>query len=411
METTAKCISLGPADCRERLSYSVRRSDATFQRVISHVCESLAGSGIRTGGQLSLEEGGHRGGPSSRQRVRVLQPVLRCSKEGWEGLRPILDMRLLNHSVRRLKFRMLTVKQVAPQIRSEDWFVTIDLKDAYFHIHPSQSQEVPEVRFQGQSLLISGSSFRPNTLTPNFHEVRGCCPGSSATPGHPHTQLRRRLVDFSSFRADGGSTSRCRSRSDERVGVKTKCKEKCAVSITENHLSWRGVGFDHDAGTVVPCSDRVDSHHSQESQRRPKGKPVPHDQGHAAMPTCLGHVEETLVLVSGPGPGSSLPPRNASNGCIPDRLWAVMSGHPARGLWSGHHLTWHINCLEMLAVFRALKHFLPDLRNHNVLVRTDNTAVVSFINHQGGLRFYKLLQAFTSWRTRSLCGPRTSSSR
>ncbi len=199
-------------------------------------------------------------------------------------------------------------------------------------IHPSQSQEVPEVRFQGQSLPISGSSLRPNTLTPNFHEVRGCCPGSPASPGHPHTQLHRRLVDFSSFRADGGSTSRCHSRSDERVGVKTKCKEKCAVSIPENHLSRRGVGFDHDAGTIVPCSDRVDSQHSQESQRRPvthgqavsntagsdgssvqrdtfwpavhetptvvaqvkgvlpEGKPIPHDQGHAAMPTCLGHV-------------------------------------------------------------------------------------------------------------------------
>ncbi len=51
------------------------------------------------------------------------------------------------------------------------------------------------------------------------------------------------------------------------------------------------------------------------------------------MPTCLGHVEETLVLVSGPGPGSSLPPRNASDRCIPDRLGAVMSCHPARGLW------------------------------------------------------------------------------
>ncbi len=46
-----------------------------------------------------------------------------------------------------------------------------------------------------------------------------------------------------------------------------------------------------------------------------------------------------------------------------------MSGHPARGLWSGHHLTWHINCLEMLAVFRALKHFIPDLRDRHVLVR------------------------------------------
>ncbi len=55
----------------------------------------------------------------------------------------------------------------------------------------------------------------------------------------------------------------------------------------------------------------------------------------------------------------------------------AMSGHPARGLWSGRHLTWHINCLEMLAVFRALKFFLPDLRDRHVLVRTDNTSVVS----------------------------------
>ncbi|XP_050958241.1 uncharacterized protein LOC127179639 [Labeo rohita] len=38
----------------------------------------------------------------------------------------------------------------------------------------------------------------------------------------------------------------------------------------------------------------------------------------------------------------------------------------------------------MLAVFRALKHFLPDLRDRHVLVRTDNTSVVSYINHQGG---------------------------
>ncbi len=50
---------------------------------------------------------------------------------------------------------------------------------------------------------------------------------------------------------------------------------------------------------------------------------------------------------------------------------AVMSDHPARGLWSGHHLTWHINYLNILAVFRALKHFLPDLRDHHVLVRAD----------------------------------------
>ncbi len=45
-----------------------------------------------------------------------------------------LDLRVLNDSVMQLKFKMLTVRQIVPQIRSEDWFVTIDLKDAYFHI-------------------------------------------------------------------------------------------------------------------------------------------------------------------------------------------------------------------------------------------------------------------------------------
>ncbi len=79
---------------------------------------------------------------------------------------------------------------------------------------------------------------------------------------------------------------------------------------------------------------------------------------------------------------------------------AVMSGHPARGLWRGHHLAWHINRLEMLAVFQALKYFLPDLRGHHVLVRTDNTAVVSYINHQGGLRLrhlYRLAHQILVW--------------
>ncbi len=142
------------------------------------------------------------------------------------------------------------------------------------------------------------------------------------------------------------------------------------------------MGFDHDAGTYVPCSDRVDPHGSQESERRPvthcqavpetagsdgscvqrdifwpavhetptvvaqdqgvlpEGKPASHDQGHAVMPTCLRHVEETLVLVSGPGAGSSLSPRNASDRRVPHRLG---SGHewppcPRSVEWSPSHV-------------------------------------------------------------------------
>ncbi len=48
------------------------------------------------------------------------------------GLR--LDLRQLNRSVTRLKFKIITLKQVVSQTRSEDWFVKIDLEDAYFHV-------------------------------------------------------------------------------------------------------------------------------------------------------------------------------------------------------------------------------------------------------------------------------------
>lgn len=36
---------------------------------------------------------------------------------------------------------------------------------------------------------------------------------------------------------------------------------------------------------------------------------------------------------------------------------AVFDGCPARGLWKDPHISWHINCLKMRAVFLALKHF------------------------------------------------------
>ncbi len=60
---------------------------------------------------------------------------------------------------------------------------------------------------------------------------------------------------------------------------------------------------------------------------------------------------------------------------------AVLDGRPAQGIWRGHLLDWHINCLEMMALFLALKYFLQELRGYHVLVR---------INHQGGLRSRRL---------------------
>ncbi|KAI2644404.1 hypothetical protein H4Q32_030891 [Labeo rohita] len=102
----------------------------------------------------------------------------------------------------------------------------------------------------------------------------------------------------------------------------------------------------------------------------------------------------------GPGAGSSLLPHNASNGCVPHRLGSGHGRPPCP--WSVERPPSHLahHCLEMLAVFQALKHFLPDLRDRHVLVRTDSTAVVYHINHQGGLRsrpLYKLAHQILVW--------------
>ncbi len=85
-----------------------------------------------------------------------------------------------------------------------------------------------------------------------------------------------------------------------------------------------------------------------------------------------------------------------------------MSGHPVCGLWSGRHLTWHINRLEMLAVLGALKYILPDLRDHHVLVRTDSTSGVAYRIYQGGLysrplyRLVRQILVLAQGRLRSL---------
>ncbi|KAK7930436.1 hypothetical protein WMY93_006831 [Mugilogobius chulae] len=51
---------------------------------------------------------------------------------------------------------------------------------------------------------------------------------------------------------------------------------------------------------------------------------------------------------------------------------------------------WHINVLEMEAVRNVLLHFRVELEGHHVLVRSDNTTVVAYLNRQGGTRFPSL---------------------
>ena len=76
----------------------------------------------------------------------------------------------------------------------------------------------------------------------------------------------------------------------------------------------------------------------------------------------------------------------------------------ARGVWSTPESSLHINLLELKAVFLALKSFEKLCRHTIVLIATDNTTVVSYINKEGGMKSGSLCALL--WRLLSWCHQR-----
>ncbi|KAL0153220.1 hypothetical protein M9458_051474, partial [Cirrhinus mrigala] len=336
------------------------------------------------------------------------------------GLRPIIDLRRLNRSVMKLKFRMLTVKQVVSQIRSEDWFVTIDLKDAYFHVSIlPQHRKFLRFAFRGEAyqyrVLPFGLELSPRTFTK--------CVDAALVPLRLQgIRILNYIDDWLILTASESLAARHRDvvlAHMKALGLRLNAKK--SVLSPSRRTTYLGVVWDSTtmqarlspaqiervkegrlltakqfqqllglmaaASNVIPFGllyMRPLQWWLKSKGFSPRGNPL--------RMIKVTHVEEVVVPKSGPGIGSSLSPRHASDRCIPHRLGG---GHE----WLLRQ-SWHINCLEMLAVFRALKYFLPDLRDRHVLVRTDSTAVVYYINHQGGLRsrpLYKLAHQILVW--------------
>ena len=82
---------------------------------------------------------------------------------------------------------------------------------------------------------------------------------------------------------------------------------------------------------------------------------------------------------------------------------AHLYDHTARGTWSLPESKLHINHLELKAVYLALKEFRTLVCNKTVLIATDNTTVVAYINKEGGMKsgsLCALLWRILSWCTR-----------
>ena len=79
---------------------------------------------------------------------------------------------------------------------------------------------------------------------------------------------------------------------------------------------------------------------------------------------------------------------------------AFCQGEATGGCWSAEEQALHINALEMLAVFHALRAFLKAAKGVSVLIQSDNMSVVSHVNKMGGTRsrvLVELTKRIFSW--------------
>ena len=71
--------------------------------------------------------------------------------------------------------------------------------------------------------------------------------------------------------------------------------------------------------------------------------------------------------------------------------WGAFSeGQPAQGRWSDLEASNHINYLELLAAFNALRAFVSSRQSIHVRLKIDNSTALSYINNMGGIRSPRL---------------------
>ncbi len=352
------------------------------------------------------------------------------------GLRPILDLRVLNRALHRLPFKMLTRKRIFGCVRPQDWFAAIDLKDAYFHVsilppHRPFLRFAFEGRAYQYKVLPFGLSLSPRVFTKVAE--------AALVP------LREQGVRILNYLDDWLILAQSQDQLCEhrdmvlshlsQLGLQVNW-EKSKLSPVQR-ISFLGMELDSVSQTARLTQERAQSVlNCLNTFKNRTAAPLKQFQrllGHmaaAAAVTPLGllhmrplqhwlhgrvqrwawqsgtlRVQITPACCQTFTPWSDLsflragvPLEQVSRHAVvytdaSAKGWgATFNGHAVSGVWTGPQLHWHINCLELLAVHLALNRLKRRLRGEHVLVRTDNTATVAYINRQGGLRSRRMSQ-------------------
>ncbi len=364
-------------------------------------------------------EGRDGTGPSSRYEGRVFQPLLHCAQEKRWVTTNLGSAHLDAHAEPRLRMHP-----------SPSSVCSIDPKTC--------TSMCRSFRTTGHSCglrskdehISTGPALRAVPIAPCLHESSGGSPCSLERTGRAHSQLPRRLAHTGSVSGSVMRTQGLVLSHLSQLGLRVNW-EKSKLLPTQR-ISFLGMEFGSapHAGTRSVGVELLEYIQEQDAAPLKRFQRLLGHMAAAAAVTPLGllHMRPLQHWLHGRVPrwawqsgtlrvqvtpacrqtftpwsdlsflraGVSLEQVSRHAVVYTDasaKGWgATFNGHAVSGVWTGPQLHWHINCLELLAVHLALNRLKRRLRGEHVLVRTDNTATVAYINRQGGLRSRRMSQ-------------------
>ncbi len=426
----AQPVSLAHAHNSTRLRDSVRQATSHVQRRSRDVGGSPERPCLARGDCCPPGKGCNRAGPSSRDEAGVLQPLLhRTQERWWPSANP-------GSASLEPGFAQAPVQdadaQAHDQMHSAPGLVCSDRPEGRLlsRFDPSATQTVSTVCVRRSGMAVQGPPLRALPVSPCVHEGCRGRPYPVTGSGRQDPPLPRRLAYSSPIQRAVGRSQGLGAPAPQPVGASGQLGKEQALPCAENLFSRCGVRLGEYDGTPHggTCPSGAELPEFLQRQECGTTETVSEAPGAYGIRSCshaarIASYETTSALATLPGPEVGMAPRYTASRYLPavsplpqplDRSclstgrgaprtsvpaycchtgWgATCNGLAASGLWTGPRLLWHINCLELWAVHLALRQFRPLLLGKHVLVRTDNTAAVSYINRLGGIRSHRMSQ-------------------
>ena len=362
------------------------------------------------------------------------------------GLRPVINLKALNRFIKDEHFKMERFHMIRNLVKQGDWMVKVDLKDAYFLIPVHQAhQKFLRFQWKGQTYqfhcLPFGLSCAPRVFTKVMKPVvaflrerdmrliiylddilmLGVDPASLNTQlcllqelfqalglviNREKSQLRpTQEITFLGFQISTKSMSISLPAEKLRKIAQDakKLLERSTVSVRELAAFVGKTTAAREAIRVAPLFHRhlqalmnsVISHLPMEETHKGYSQLVELSEGAKKELTWWNQeaVKWNSAPIIPPAPDLIIETDASLTG------WgACCKGVRSGGLWSREEQERHINALELHAVILAVKSFAKNRKGIEILIRTDSSTAMAYINHLGGTHSSVLNElAFGLW--------------